>query len=93
MKLAIHNGRITAIYSDELAGLIEQAKTCSIRRASNVEPTADGQWEARMVDDGVVLGPFRLRGDALAAEVRYLEDQLRLTCSMTDAHSQPAVEL
>ena len=46
----------------------------TIRRASHVEPTAEGQWTADLSEvSGPVLGPFGLRSDALAAEVDWIE--------------------
>jgi hypothetical protein len=67
-------GRIRAIYDDRLAGLLSQGKA-TIKRASAVEPTTDGQWTAAMVD-GPTLGPFKLRQQALDAEVEYLKARL-----------------
>jgi hypothetical protein len=64
-------GTITAIYSDELAGLIDQGRA-EIRRASHVEPT-EGGWAADLAPvGGPILGPFKLRQDALQAEVAWL---------------------
>lgn len=49
----------------------------SIRRASHVEPTSDGQWTADMSPSlGPVLGPFPTRGEALAQEKAWLEREL-----------------
>jgi hypothetical protein len=42
-----------------------------IQRASHVEPTADGQWFARIIQ-GPTLGPFSFRSEALAAEIDWL---------------------
>ena len=48
----------------------------TIRRASHVEPTADGRWTADLSPvGGPVLGPFPLRSDALAAEEAWIEQQ------------------
>ena len=60
-------GTVRCIYGEaiELAtlGLLQ------IRRASHVEPTADGQWLAEMSPiHGPLLGPFACRSEALAAE-------------------------
>jgi hypothetical protein len=45
-----------------------------IKRASHVEPTADGQWTADMSPvAGPLLGPFAVRSEALAAERQWLE--------------------
>ena len=49
-----------------------------IERASHVEPTADGQWQARIIE-GPTLGPFSFRSEALAAEVDWLTRE-RLVC-------------
>jgi hypothetical protein len=75
MKLSLQGGKVTAIYSDDLADLAGKASRVEIRRASHVEPTSDGQWAATM-NDGTVLGPYRLRSEALAEEVKYLESKL-----------------
>ncbi len=67
------DGIIQFIHSDELAPLFQEGKA-SIRRASSVEPTEDGQWMADLKPvGGPVLGPFTLRRDALAAEVDWIE--------------------
>jgi hypothetical protein len=78
MKLSLQDGKVLAVYSDDLADLKAKATTVQIRRVSFVEPTPDGQWTADMspVAPGVVLGPFRLRSEALAAEVQYLDSKL-----------------
>lgn len=69
------DGTIEAIYSDELADLFAQGTT-TVTRASHVEP-APGGWTADMTPrfgpDAPVLGPFPSRGEALAAEVAYLQ--------------------
>ena len=46
-------------------------------RASHVEPTPDGRWTADMAPvGGPVLGSYKLRSEALAAEVAWLNDWL-----------------
>ena len=46
----------------------------SIRRASHVEPTAAGEWQADLSPVvGPVLGPFAKRSEALTAEQAWLE--------------------
>lgn len=46
-----------------------------VTRASHVEPTADGRWSAELSPvGGPLLGPFGRRSDALAAEIRWLDD-------------------
>jgi len=45
----------------------------SIRRASTVEPDEHGLWWADLaISGGGRMGPFRLRTEALRAEVRWL---------------------
>ena len=68
-------GEVAAIYDDDVRGLYDALGEVSIARASNVEPDEAGQWRASMTD-GAVLGPFRLRAEALAAEVTYLQSKL-----------------
>ncbi len=52
----------------------------TIRRASHVEPTDNGQWQADLSPvGGPVLGPFALRSQALAAEVEWLRRHWLLT--------------
>ena len=52
----------------------------AIRRASHVEPTDQGQWQADLSPvGGPVLGPFVLRSEALAAEVEWLRRHWLLT--------------
>mgnify|MGYP001269881459 CR=1 FL=1 len=66
------HGTVRAIYSDALPlSLIGEIE---IRRGSHVEPTRRGQWTADLSPiNGPVLGPFDLRGEALTAEVEWLE--------------------
>lgn len=66
-------GEVSYIYTDELVGLLSQGEA-SIRRVSHVEPTTDGQWTAQM-EDGTLLGPYKLRSTALVEEVKYLEEK------------------
>ncbi len=75
LKIAL-NGDVSFIYSDDLAGLLQEGQP-TITRASHVEPTSNGQWEADMSPvNGPVLGPFRLREEALAQEVIWLKENL-----------------
>ena len=75
-KLAVApEGTITAIYSDSLADLLAEGRT-EIVRASAVEPTQDGTGWLAAMNNGPILGPFRLRQEALNAEVAFLERQL-----------------
>ncbi len=75
-------GKLTFIHDDQLFGALEEIGPASIRRASNVEPAAGGGWEADCGvtiaggQPGPVLGPFKTRGEALAAEVAWLNKNL-----------------
>ena len=56
----------------------------SIRRASHVEPDADGQWWAELTPvNGPMLGPFNLRTHALDAERQWLETHWLVASSDT----------
>jgi hypothetical protein len=78
-------GRVRCLYSEvlDLAALGD----LSIRRASHVEPDAEGRWLADLSPvGGPVLGPFALRSEALAAEVSWLESYC---LGESDPSSQP----
>ena len=70
------DGTAGALYSDDLAPLLHVLGPVTTVRASDVEPDGLG-WSASVrawVPGGAVtLGPFRTRGEALAAEVAHLE--------------------
>ena len=72
MELVIGcDGGVKCIY-DEALDLREIGKL-QITRASHVEPDAEGYWWADMGPvEGPVLGPFRNRTEALAAERGWL---------------------
>ena len=60
-------GHVHCLYDESLD--LSALGPLSIRRASHVEPTANGQWTADLSPlGGPVLGPFPLRSVALAAE-------------------------
>jgi len=64
-------GTVRCIYGEviELAALGQP----QIRRASHVEPTADGRWLADLSPiSGPMLGPFSARSEALAAEEAWI---------------------
>jgi len=66
------DGTLAFIWDDDLAPLMD-AGNATIRRASHVEPSDGGQWEADLSPvGGPKIGPFLLRRDALAAEVNWL---------------------
>jgi hypothetical protein len=65
-------GLVRAIYAEAIP--LEVLGRVRIERASHVEPDDEGLWFADLGPvGGPVLGPFALRGDALAAEVTWLE--------------------
>lgn len=73
-------GKVTGIYSDDYDFDVH-GENKKIRRASEVEPNAEGQWEADMSllgaeHVGVILGPFAQRAEAINAEVEYIAKHL-----------------
>jgi hypothetical protein len=67
------SGNIRFIYNDNLRGLMDAGKS-TVARASEVEPNEEGQWTADLSRvGGPLLGPFRLREEALSAEIAWLE--------------------
>ena len=68
--------------------------TPAITRASHVEPDELGRWWADLRPvKGPSLGPFDLRGDALAAEVRWLETYWLGTSARSSIPPSPASDL
>lgn len=68
-------GELSFIYDDLLVDLLEEGSS-SVLRVSTVEP-GEGGWRADLAPvGGPVLGPFKLRSDALAAEVAWLKKNL-----------------
>ena len=66
-------GVMRFLWNDDFAALADEG-TASIRRVSHVEPVGN-QWMADLSPvGGPLLGPFSLRRDALAAEVRWVEE-------------------
>jgi hypothetical protein len=84
--ISIHDGHATFVYDDALAELLTEGDA-TIERVSHVEPY-DGSggdafaarhaglwWTADMSPvDGPVLGPFKTRAEALAAERAWLTE-------------------
>ena len=67
------NGAIRCLYDESID--LSTLGRLSIRRASHVEPDANGQWSADLSPmEGPVLGPFSRRSDALTAERDWIED-------------------
>jgi hypothetical protein len=79
MELIVQaDGSLRCLY-DETVDLSAVGQV-TIRRASHVEPTEQGQWQADLSPvGGPVLGPFMLRSEALAAEVEWLRRHWLLT--------------
>jgi hypothetical protein len=66
------DGSVKAIY-DEALDLATLGRL-SIRRASHVEPTPEGRWQADLRPvSGPLLGPFDRRSEALNAEHAWLD--------------------
>ena len=74
MQLVIEpDGVLRCIYSEDID--LHTLGNPVIRRASHVEPTDDGQWTADLSPvGGPTLTAFPTRSQALAAELRWLEE-------------------
>jgi len=74
MDLIISPGGVARCIYAEAIDLAELGRV-QIRRASYVEPGADGRWRVDLSPvGGPALGPFEKRSDGLAAELRWLRD-------------------
>jgi hypothetical protein len=73
MELIITStGHGQCIYNEDLP--LHELGSLTIRRASHVEPTPVGQWQADLSPvNGPILGPFELRSEAIRAEVEWLK--------------------
>ena len=69
------DGTLQFIWDDSLADLLDHGAG-TVRRASFVEPTPGGQWMCDIIG-GPRLGPFRLRGIALAVERDFLRARMK----------------
>ncbi len=74
MELVISpQGDVHCLYDESLD--LSALGRLTIRRASHVEPTDDGQWTADLSPvDGPIIGPFPLRSEALAAETVWIQE-------------------
>lgn len=77
------NGTLQYVHDDALAAYLEPfASSVEIRRASHVEPAADGRsWEADLAPvGGPKLIGFKTRAEALLAERDWLQEHYMPTC-------------
>lgn len=80
------DGTVEFIYDDRLAPVLE-AGDFNVRRASHVEPTPDGRWQADLAPvGGPQLPATATRHAALAQENRWLEVHLLLHAQPFPAH-------
>jgi hypothetical protein len=82
------HGRVRCLYGEmvdlALLGVL------SIRRASHVEPDAEGQWWADLSPvNGPSLGPFAQRSHALAIEEGWLEQHWLESPQQVSPSNQP----
>jgi hypothetical protein len=65
-------GQVSCVYGEAID--LTLLGSLEIRRASHVEPDAEGRWWAEMAPvGGPKLGPFDRRSQALEAESTWLE--------------------
>lgn len=65
------------IWADDLRDMLSLGAG-EIRRASHVEPTVDNRWGADLTPfGGPILGPFETHGEAIRAEVAWIQNKLR----------------
>jgi hypothetical protein len=84
MQLVIEaNGHVRCVYGEAID--LNQLGRILIRRGSHVEPTDDGTWTADLSPvNGPLLGPFKTRSEALAAEVEWLHANWLVPSSHSD---------
>lgn len=68
-------GRISFIWNDEFQDL-RSLGDMSIRRVSHVEPVGDKFQADLSPVNGPTFGPYDTRGEALAAEIKWLNDNI-----------------
>ena len=74
-KVKIYGGKIIGVYDDRLIPLYSALGIPVIKRVSSVEHNGH-EWVATQEETGVVIGHSKLRAEAVAQEVTYLEDRL-----------------
>ena len=73
--LVDRRGDVLCLYNEEID--LAAIGALRIRRASHVEPDTLGRWWADLSPvGGPILGPFGRRGEALAAESNWLDQNL-----------------
>lgn len=71
--LFTRDGNAACVYDEAIN--LHSLGAVQIKRGSHVEPNKEGQWMADLSPvNGPVLGPFRTRSEALAAEVAWLHE-------------------
>lgn len=82
------DGTVEFIYADALAPVLEGGDF-AIRRASHVEPTQDGRWQADMAPvGGPRLDATLTRTAALAMEVHWIEENWLLRSRPVPSESE-----
>jgi hypothetical protein len=78
MLIAIaQDASVKFIHNDAMFLALKEEGTATVQRASHVEPTVDGLWEADMSPvNGPLLGPYTTRQEALDKEILWLEEKL-----------------
>ena len=69
------DGSLCFIYGEAVD--LSSVGILKIQRASHVDPTSSGHWQADLSPlAGPILGPFTLRSEALIAETGWLHQRL-----------------
>jgi hypothetical protein len=73
LKIVFRGGLALSVYDDALQPLLSEGET-TVARASHVEPSAGGGWDADLTPSNgpASLGGFTTRQAALDAEVAWL---------------------
>lgn len=70
------DGTAQCLYAENIS--LAELGEIDIKRASHVEPDTNGTWYADLAPvGGPFLAGFKSRADALAAEEKWLNDQMR----------------
>ena len=81
-------GTVRCLYGEAID--LRRLGRLQVRRASHVEPDAQGRWWADLYPvDGPRLGPFALRSEALSAETRWIESNLLERAARGEVESPP----